>query len=126
MKVVITGSENVSDATLVEKVIKESPFDIDKILSKAQNAVDGLAEDYAQKNGIPCQTFRTLWSRHGKRECAMLADEMAKFVDGIILICDEYSPLNKSFLRVADERKIPIFVYDCKKSVAVISNFGTE
>jgi DNA-binding LacI/PurR family transcriptional regulator len=115
MKIVVSGSENINETSIVEKAIEESHFVIDKILSKSQNEVDVIVEEYAKKKQIPYSKMTSLWSRHGQKENEMIADEMSKFVDAIIVINDEFSLMNQAFVQTAINRNIPFFVYNCKK-----------
>ncbi len=50
MKVIIAGSRNITDYSLVKTAIQESAFEIDCVVSGMAKGVDSLGESWAEKN----------------------------------------------------------------------------
>lgn len=112
MRVIIAGSRSIPDYAIVSRAIVESGFEITKVISGHARGVDRLGELWARKHKIPIQTFIPDWDRHGKIAGHLRNAEMAKVADALILIWDGMSHGSASMLRIAQEKKLKVFVLE--------------
>ena len=85
MKVIIAGSRDITDYSIVEKAILESGFDITEVVSGAARGVDKLGEVYAMHTKTPVKRFVPDWSI-GKSAGYRRNEEMGKYADAAIIV----------------------------------------
>lgn len=88
MKIIIAGSRNIVEYSLIEQTIKDSGFYISEIISGGANGVDTLGELYAKNNNIPISIFKADWDLYGKSAGMKRNLRMLNHCDGLIAIWD--------------------------------------
>lgn len=111
MKVIISGSKQITTPELFEAAIKESGFDITAIVSGGIYGVDTMAERYAEKHGLPIYSFHPDY----KNKTASVAKyernlRMLAVADAIIAIWDGIHRNTRYLLWGATKERIPIYV----------------
>lgn len=86
MVVVIAGSRTLTDPELVERAVKESGFEITKVLCGDARGIDTLGAQWAEKNGIPVGHYPAPWDTYGKQAGMMRNRWMAEDCDAVIVI----------------------------------------
>jgi hypothetical protein len=88
MRVIIAGSRDYTDYTVISNIVTTvaNKFDlkITEIVSGGARGVDALGERYALEHGYPCKRFPADWNRHGKSAGPLRNQEMAKYGDALI------------------------------------------
>ena len=57
MRTIIAGSRDINSYVLVCRAVRESGFDVSKVLSGAARGVDKQGERWALRRDIPLETF---------------------------------------------------------------------
>lgn len=101
MKVIIAGSRDIQDYSLIDKATHESGFSISEVVSGEANGVDKLGESWAGNNSIPVKPFPAKWqdfsepchikmNSYGRKYNALAGHrrnkEMADYADALICI----------------------------------------
>jgi len=89
MKVIIAGSRDIIDYSLVCDVIKESGYEITEVVSGTARGVDRLGERWANENNIPIEPFPANWKPNGIFDKAAGYKRnrlMAEYADALIAI----------------------------------------
>lgn len=88
MKVVMVGSRNWSDASVIKDYILSLPKDT-VVISGGAKGVDSYAEQYAKEAGLRCEIYPADWDTYGKSagmlrntEMIIKADKVVAFWDG--------------------------------------------
>lgn len=136
MKVIIAGSRNFKDYSILEKAIKESGFKITTVVSGGAPGVDKLGEEWAVKNKIPIEQFPADWNNidapgaivkqrknpWNKKIESYNANagfarniEMAEFADALIAIDLDTNGTNH-MIKTAKEKDLKVFVYSPEKA----------
>lgn len=110
MRVIIAGSRDITDISLVERAVKESGFDITTVLSGAARGVDRLAIAWAVHNNIPCEEFPANWSTHGKSAGFRRNAEMSEKADALIAVWDGISNGTGHMIGTAKSKGLKVFV----------------
>jgi hypothetical protein len=88
MIVIIGGSRVITDYAEVCQAIRDSGFEITKIITGGARGVDRLGERYAQENGIPYESMAADWAKGRwagfahNRELSELGDALVAVYDG--------------------------------------------
>ncbi len=116
MRIIIAGSRTVIDYKIVEEAVKESGFEITKIISGGARGVDRLGEEYAKNNKIPLEIVTADWDKHGKAAGYIRNEEMAKIGDCLIAIWQkdkvtgEGSKGTRNMISIAKRYNLKVFV----------------
>lgn len=81
MRVIIAGSRDITDFSLIEKAVKNSGFNITEVISGGARGVDKLGEFWAKKHNIPCTIFHAKWDQLGKKAGPIRNQEMADYAN---------------------------------------------
>lgn len=109
MKVIIAGSRDINDYSLVEEAIEDSQYTISEVVSGKAKGVDYLGEVYAKRKHIPVKDFPADWDTYGKAGGPIRNEQMAKYADALIAIWDGESKGTKNMIDAA--KKAGIYVY---------------
>ncbi len=112
MKTIIAGSRTITDYTLVEEAIKESGFEITKVISVMAKGVDSLGERWAHNNNIGIHLCPANWNKHGKSAGYIRNTEMADIADALVVIIEGESRGSTHMLNIATKKGLQIF---CKR-----------
>jgi hypothetical protein len=110
MITIIAGSRVITNYSLVEQAVKESGFELTKIISGGANGVDKLGEQYANNNNIPIRVFFAEWDRYGRKAGILRNEEMAKQAQACIVIWDGFSKGSANLIKIARRRNLQLFV----------------
>lgn len=114
MITIIAGSRNIKDYNLVKKAIKNSGFEITKIISGGADGVDKLAIRYALENGISFEVFPVTkedWKNYGRKAGVMRNLAMAQRSETLVAIWDSKSKGTKDMILKAMSNKLQFFIY---------------
>ena len=109
MKTIIAGSRTITDYALVEEVIKESGFEITKVISGMAKGVDILGEKWAHNNNIGIHLCPANWNENGKMAGYIRNIEMSKIADALIVIIENNSRGSSHMLAIAKKAGLKIF-----------------
>lgn len=88
MRVVIAGSRNITDYSVLKDAIFCSDFLITEVVSGCARGVDSLGERWANENGVPISRFPADWGRFGRAAGHYRNSEMAQYADVAIILWD--------------------------------------
>ena len=108
MKVVITGTRNITDYDLVDQTIKDSEYKITEINCGDQQGVDVLAQSYAKKKRKKLNVFVPDWKKYGRNARDISDVEMVKDAEAVFLFWDGNDAGCKIVYREATAKRIPI------------------
>jgi len=108
MKVIIAGSRHITDYDALKKLIEQTEWDIQEVVSGGCRGVDVMGEQWAKEHAIPVREFIADWARYGREAGELRNREMAKYADGLILLWDAKSPGASCMLRESAKADIPI------------------
>jgi hypothetical protein len=109
MRVVIAGSRSIKDATLIERAVQESGFNVTEVVEGGARGVDTLAFDWAHREGIPVKVFVPDWSI-GRQAGILRNVEMADYADAVIAIWNGKSRGTEHMISIAYKRQMPCYV----------------
>jgi len=108
MKVIIAGSRHISDSEELEKLIKNTGWEINEVVSGNCRGVDEMGEQWAEKQNIPVKQFMADWTAYGREAGELRNRDMAEYADGLILLWDGKSPGSSCMLRESAKAGISI------------------
>jgi len=111
MNIAIIGSRNITKLNLV----KYLPKDISLIVSGGAKGIDALAEQYADKNGIPKLIFLPDYKRHGKIAPLIRNKQIVDNADIVIAFWDGTSRGTKFTIDYANKCGKKIVVHFAKQ-----------
>ncbi len=109
MKVIIAGTRNVKDYTLVYKTIEESGWKdrITEVVSGCATGVDSLGEQWARLNNVPVKEMPANWNAHGSSAGPQRNRAMAEYADAAIIVWDGQSRGTRNMIENMIRRKKP-------------------
>jgi len=114
VKVIIAGSRDINDLSLVEEAVEEATFPVTEIVSGTARGVDRLGEQYGLDNDIAVKKFPADWNKHGRSAGHIRNAEMAQYADGLIAIWDGKSRGTKSMIDIARNAGLWVSVKEIK------------
>ena len=111
MKVVIAGSRDITDYSILLKAIKECPFQITEVISGCARGVDTLGEQFAEDYGLKLHLFPADWKRLRNAAGPIRNAQMADFADAVLCVWDGKSPGTKDMMNQAKKRGLPLYVF---------------
>lgn len=112
MRVIVAGSRTITDASLVERVIAESGFDVTEVVSGGAQGADALGEQWATRRGIPVRRFPADWRTHGKAAGPARNAEMVAYADALVAVRENASPGTTNVIALAMGKRLPVYVID--------------
>ena len=110
MKVIIAGSRNINDYSLVVQSIERSGYDITEVVSGCATGVDRLGEQWAMMNNIPVKEMPADWNRHGKSAGPYRNRAMSIYADAAVIIWDGESRGTRNMIENMIRRKKPYHI----------------
>lgn len=108
--VIIAGGRDFTDYGLLKS--KCDYFFRDKkptaILCGEARGADSLGKQYAQKHGIPVQSYPAEWNRYGKKAGYIRNKEMAENADALVAFWDGASKGTKNMIDLAKAKGLPV------------------
>lgn len=113
MKVIVAGSRNINDYSMVERAIQLSPWasTITEIVSGQCQGVDLVGEQWAAIHNIPVKPFPADWNTYGKAAGPIRNQQMAKYADALIAIPGEKSRGTGDMISKMKLEGKPVFTY---------------
>lgn len=109
--VIIAGSRDVDDASLIPKAVAASGWAFWQVAVGKARGVDHLAELWARFQGYGIREFPADWGRYGVRAGHLRNAEMAQHADALIAIWNGRSPGTKNMIEQMHKRGKPTFIY---------------
>lgn len=110
MKICVLGSRSITNYKLVERVIRDSGFEITELVSgKCPKGVDHLGEIWATKHNIPIKYFPADWDKFGRSAGMLRNSQLIEYSDAVIIIHDGVSKGTKDSWTKAKKKGIPIY-----------------
>lgn len=110
MKVIIAGSRNVNDYSLVVQAVQRSGFTITEVVSGCATGIDRLGEQWAIANNIPIKEMPADWNTHGNSAGPQRNRAMAEYADAAIVVWDGKSRGSRNMIENMIRRKKPYYV----------------
>ena len=114
MKVIIAGSRDLTDYTLVERAIQASGFSITEVVSGGCRGVDLLGEEWAKQHHVPVKRFLADWGRLGKSAGPLRNQQMAEYADALIALKLPISKGTQDMITRAKQQKLKVYVVAVK------------
>lgn len=120
LNVIIAGSREFTDYSLVEKAVEYSGFFLFTIVDGCARGIDTLAIDYAKANKIPYMPYPARWKLYGRYRAGHLRNyTMALNADALIAVWDGESKGTGDMIKIAKRLGLRVFVYYPDKSSLV-------
>lgn len=110
MKVIIAGSRNIDDYSLVVRTIQNSGYDITEVVSGTAVGPDRLGEQWARANNIPIKEMPADWIRFGNSAGPQRNRAMAEYADAAIIIWDGQSKGTRNMIENMIRRQKPYHI----------------
>jgi len=111
MIVLVCGSREINNYSLVEKAIHASGFPPTKIIGGGARGVDTRAKLYATINQIPFEEFPADWDTHGKNAGKIRNRTMVDLCDAVVAVWDGRSPGTRHTIKYAELKGKPVFIF---------------
>lgn len=112
MKVIIAGSRDYYCYNALLKAIKDSGFNITRVVSGRARGVDSMGEKWALENNIPISYFPANWNKFGKSAGYKRNVEMGKFADAAICIWKDKSKGTEHMINIMSELNKPCYIIE--------------
>lgn len=109
MKTIISGSKDIDNYQIVKDAIKESNFNITKVVSRGSRGVARLGEKYAKENNIEIKLFYPNFSTYGNNTGIMQDIMMINYSYGMIIIWDGLDREIEYMIKYAKKRELLVF-----------------
>lgn len=106
MRVLIAGSREITDYTLLCRACATSVFEITEVISGVARGVDLMGIRWANENGIPVLRYPANWTKYGRSAGYRRNEEMAEVANGAIILWDGKSRGTKHMMEMLDRRGI--------------------
>jgi|688.fasta_scaffold36534_11 hypothetical protein len=122
MKTIIAGSRTVKDGVLIEQAVKESGFNISKVLCGGAKGADVLGRNYAKSKGIPVLEFPADWAKFGNGAGIIRNVAMANNAEALIAIWDGQSRGTRHMIDEAKKRNLKVYIKIIEKEKTLEKN----
>jgi hypothetical protein len=116
MKVIIAGSRDIQDYTLVEEAVVTSGFEITEVVCGMARGIDLLGKEWAKKNSKLCTEFPARWQQYGNAAGPFRNLEMGKYADALIAIWNQKSVGTKHMISVMQRLIKPYYILTLPRS----------
>lgn len=110
MKVIIAGSRNFEDYSLLKSTLDcmAEIYDDIEIISGGARGADRLGEQWARENSLKIHTFIPDWDGLGKSAGYRRNEDMAKFGDAAVCFWDGQSRGTEHMINLAKKHKLKL------------------
>ena len=98
MKLIIAGSREFNDYSLLEKELNPYKHIITEIVSGNARGADSLGERYALEYNIPIKIFKADWNNLGRRAGIVRNHQMGNYADLLLAFWDGKSKGTKDMI----------------------------
>ena len=109
MKVIIAGSREIVDSSLLIEALIESNFEVTKIISGGARGADRIGEQYSRAYNIPLTVIKPDWDKYGKRAGYKRNEQMAEVADALIALWDGKSKGTKHMIDLANDKGLMVY-----------------
>ena len=111
MKIIIAGSRDINNKSVIQKTIWESPFSITEVVCGEARGVDTLGKEWAIENSIPVKSFKPDWNKYALKAGFIRNAEMADYADGaIVIMFSKGTSGSKNMIQQMRKRNKPCFI----------------
>lgn len=110
MKVIIAGSQSITDYGQVLKAVSDSGFKITEVISGGAKGVDTLAKRFAHGYGLPFTVYPADWKQYRKAAGPIRNRRMADAAEALIAVWDGRSPGTADMIKQMKRLKKQVFV----------------
>lgn len=111
MRVIVAGSRTCTNPQDTFDAIKESGFEISRIISGGAKGPDKFGERYAEQHCIPFTVYPAEWEIHGKSAGFIRNTEMAQNADALVAVWDGKSRGTFHMIQEARKRGLKVFTW---------------
>ena len=114
MRVIITGSRDITDYSLVETAMIEAAktgIVPSEVISGAADGVDKLGELWANNQNIPIERYPADWRTYGKAAGPMRNSTMARNADALVAVWDGISRGTADMINKANTRGLKVYIH---------------
>lgn len=111
MRVIIAGSREIADYSLVLSAIEIANFNITAVVSGCARGVDRLGERFAGDCNLDILRYPADWDKFKRSAGFIRNEEMAKNSDALIAIWDGVSPGTKNMIANAKKYGLKIYIH---------------
>lgn len=118
MKVIIAGSRDITDYSLLERVVDRALIEwcadktsIDFVVCGCAHGVDRLGEQWAKSNGVRVIRMPADWVTYGKVAGYVRNAEMAHYGTHLVAIWDGASKGTQNMIETMGKLDKPVFVH---------------
>ena len=111
MKIIIAGSREIKNLSILAEAYRSCPFQITEIVSGGARGVDTMGENLAKVLNLPIKRFDASWDKYGRSAGMIRNKEMADYADGLIAIWDGKSPGTKGMIKLMNKQVKPVHLW---------------
>ena len=115
MITIIAGGRNIENYAWLLMAIRESGFEITKVVSGGARGADKLGERWARVNGVPVEVFEAEWDKYGNSAGPIRNEKMGRVGEALIALWDGKSRGTKHMIDTANRLKLRVFVFRVDK-----------
>lgn len=112
MKVLVAGSREIADSSLIERAVRESGFTVTTLICGMARGVDRLAYEWAKRNNIPVDEYPADWDRYGKSAGMRRNREMVDVAEAAVVIWDGNSPGTENTIKLLKSKNVPHYILE--------------
>lgn len=115
MKIIIAGSRDFTNYTLLEKVVDKLIIGLKEqstIISGTARGADRLGERYAKENNLKLLRFPADWHSYGKQAGFIRNTKMAKEGDVLIAFWNGSSAGTKHMIHIAKQMELTVHIIE--------------
>lgn len=86
MKIIISGSRDITDEEFVINEFWKLPFEATEIVSGCAKGVDTIGESIAEAIGVPVKRFPADWNTYQKAAGPIRNQQMAEYADAALVV----------------------------------------
>ena len=109
MKVIVAGSRDFCDLSLVKEAFKDLEG-VTEIISGGANGADSLGEIYAENNDIKLTVMNADWDQYGKGAGHIRNGQMAEYGDMAVIFWDSVSKGTENMIKQMKKFKKPCVI----------------
>lgn len=112
LRVAVIGSRGITQADLARYL----PAETTMLISGGAPGVDTLAEEYANRHGLPIRVIRPNYALYGRKAPLFRNRQIVECADLVVALWDGSSPGTAFTVDYAHERGVPVRLYIPKEA----------
>lgn len=110
MKVIIAGTRDITDYSMVVNGVRNSGYLIEEVVSGKARGPDTMGERWANQNNVPIKEFPADWNTHKKAAGPIRNAQMGKYADAAIILWDGKSSGTRHMIEVMRRLNKPVHI----------------